>query len=127
MCSSPDRQGYRMIRLIHRTRKVHRLVAEAFIGPIASGLTVNHLDGNKANNDVENLEIVTRAENSQHAMRTGLWYPPCGKQNKEKTECKRGHLFNDENTYLYIRKDNGHSVRMCRTCGREKAQQKRTK
>lgn len=55
-----------------KTISVHRLVAMAFIGEITDGLEVNHIDGCKTNNRVENLEIVTHAENIHHAMRTGL-------------------------------------------------------
>lgn len=56
-------------------RKVHALVAEAFIGPRPCGLDVNHIDGDKRNNRVENLEYVTRRENVRHALDLGL----CGK------------------------------------------------
>ena len=52
---------------------VHRLVAEAFIENIDSTKTeVNHKDGNKLNNYYENLEWVTRKENNEHAIKTGL-------------------------------------------------------
>jgi hypothetical protein len=47
-------------------RRVHRLVVETFIGPIADGLEVNHKDLNKHNNNVSNLEVVTRRENIIH-------------------------------------------------------------
>jgi alpha-ketoglutarate-dependent taurine dioxygenase len=52
---------------------VHRLVAEAWIGPIPEGYTVNHKDMNKFNNSVENLEIVTVSENLKHAWENGAF------------------------------------------------------
>ena len=51
---------------------VHCLVAAAFIGPRPEGLEVNHIDGVKTNNRLENLEYVTRQENLAHAFRLGL-------------------------------------------------------
>lgn len=53
-------------------RLIHVLVAEAFIPKYADGLDVNHKDGNKKNNCVDNLEWCTRKENMQHCSATGL-------------------------------------------------------
>ncbi len=47
----------------HKHALVHRLVYLAHVGKIPKGLTVNHKDENKANNCVENLELLTQSEN----------------------------------------------------------------
>jgi hypothetical protein len=50
---------------------VHKLVMEAFCG-VASGRDVNHIDGDKANNCLSNLEYCNRLHNVRHAIATGL-------------------------------------------------------
>jgi len=57
----------------HTSKNVHRLIAEAFYGK--SKLDVNHKDGDKTNNKIENLEFVTKSENIKHALKTGLFNP----------------------------------------------------
>jgi hypothetical protein len=68
--------GYRRVELNSEAGRkcifVHRLVAEAFIGPYPDGLVINHKDGNQLNNHASNLEYVTQAENVRHSWRTGL-------------------------------------------------------
>lgn len=68
--------GYLSVTLCHKGIKyqhyVHRLIYCAFEGLIPKGLEINHIDGNKANNNLINLEVVTKSENARHAWRTGL-------------------------------------------------------
>jgi len=52
---------------------IHRIICETFIGPCPEGLQVNHKDGDKTNNKLENLEYVTRKQNCAHASEAGLY------------------------------------------------------
>jgi hypothetical protein len=69
-------RGYMHVTLYRnghgRNFLVHRLVVLAFVGRIPRGKQVNHIDGDKLNNDIQNLEIVTPEQNREHAKRTGL-------------------------------------------------------
>jgi hypothetical protein len=59
-----NHRGYCTVRTADRVEFVHRLVAEAFFGK--SGMMVNHKDGNKLNNSVDNLEWCTAMSNTGH-------------------------------------------------------------
>ena len=72
-----DRKGYRRIRVTiegkKRTYKLHREVAKAFIPNPNNLPQVNHKDGNKNNNSVDNLEWCTNRQNQLHALALGLY------------------------------------------------------
>lgn len=90
LSAHPNENGYLMIGLSHNgftcTKKVHKLVAEAFLQNPKRLKEVNHKDGNKNNNCVENLEWCTRAENIKHSFYVLGQKPPkywLGKVGKE--------------------------------------------
>ncbi len=68
--------GYQTVMLYKNKRGknfyIHRLVAEAFLDVVDGKDFVNHIDGDKTNNSVDNLEWVTRSENMLHANAIGL-------------------------------------------------------
>jgi len=72
-----DRGGYLAVRLSKQgktsTQYVHRLVALAFIDILEGKPYVNHINGDKLDNRIENLEWVTHAENIQHAYKIGSY------------------------------------------------------
>lgn len=71
-----NHNGYLRVELIKNHKphflRVHRLVAQAFIPNPMNKPQINHKDGNKTNNCVDNLEWVTNQENCEHAQKNGL-------------------------------------------------------
>lgn len=65
-------RGYLMTKLSRRAIAVHRAVALAWIPNPMCASDVNHIDGDKNNNDASNLEWCSRSENIRHALDTGL-------------------------------------------------------
>ena len=67
--------GYKCIKLVIDGKRkqfyVHRLVASEYIGDV-NNFVVNHKDGNKFNNHINNLEICTQKDNQLHAFKNKL-------------------------------------------------------
>lgn len=89
------------------TALVHRMVAEAFLGPCPAGQMVLHWDDDRTNNRLLNLRYGNRAENRADSRRNGRKYM------EDRTHCKRGHEFTPENTIWH---GDGRRWRRCRTC-----------
>lgn len=69
--------GYMIVTLcsgsgVRKNKRVHRLLCEAYLPNPTKRTQVNHIDGNKLNNTLTNLEWVTPQENARHAVNTGL-------------------------------------------------------
>lgn len=83
--TSVDRNGYETLNYAtggdsRKYHGVHRLVADAFLPRVEGKDYVNHKDGCKTNNSVENLEWCTKSENTRHAFATGLKKPARGEK-----------------------------------------------
>ena len=86
----------------HKTWLVHRLVAIAFIPNPENLATVNHKDGNRQNNCVENLEWLSLSDNIKHGFKNGLYknQKPIKIINKETKESKEFRNMALGNKYL---------------------------
>lgn len=102
----PD--GHLQLTLGQRHVYAHRIVAEAFLPNPFNHPIVRHLDGDAANNVVENLAWGTHQENAQDTLRHG--HHPLASRG----ECVNGHEYTPENT----RVDAKSHRRICRTCDR---------
>lgn len=69
-----DKNGYCIVSMYKegkmKSKKVHRLVWEAFNGPIPDGMQINHKDENASNNNLDNLMLCTQKENNNWGTRT---------------------------------------------------------
>lgn len=76
--NSIDQLGYPRVNINKKCWRIHTLVCIYFIRQFESKECCNHIDGNKKNNKLDNLEITSYRENNIHAYRLGLRFPPKG-------------------------------------------------
>lgn len=85
-----NNRGYYSVGIKRKTYMVHRLVALAFIPNPDNKPCVNHLDGNKTNNHISNLEWCSVKENNLHARQTGLHRQAVGHKLRYLSDATKG-------------------------------------
>lgn len=85
MATTINNKGYQCVNLYidgkKFTKKLHRMILETFRPNDDDSLQTNHIDGNKLNNNIQNLEWVTGSENMKHAFENNLKEPQKGEKN----------------------------------------------
>jgi hypothetical protein len=104
--------GHLRVSLGGQREYVHRLVAQAFIGPQIDGYYVCHNDGNAANNHVDNLRYDSPSENIRDTRRHGTNWAA------NKTRCPQGHELTEPNIVPSWAK---RGMRKCRACARARS------
>lgn len=102
MMGAIDHCGYRHVILNRKNKNIHRIIAETFIPNPNNLPCVNHKDGNKLNNSVDNLEWCTHSENTSHAYRIGL-------EQKKYGELHHAHKLTEDDVRnirkVYVKRD----------------------
>ena len=108
MRGSVDEHGYPRVDLRRNDRRrnarVHRLVAEAFLGPTPAGQEVRHLNGDPSDARLVNLRYGTHAENMRDMVEHG-------RSALSRTHCPAGHPYVGKNVWI-----DGRGARNCRKC-----------
>lgn len=99
--------GYGKFRRNGHTQFVHRAVYETMVGPIPSGLQIDHLCRVRNCVNPSHLEVVTQLTNIRRGTNS----------NRSKTHCPKGHPYSKENTYIPRTRPNN---RMCFSCKRKR-------
>lgn len=73
LAQSVRKTGYKLISIKGKTRNAHRVIAQTFLPNPEKKPFINHKNGIKGDNRIENLEWCTHSENVLHAIETGLW------------------------------------------------------
>lgn len=110
--ASRDRYGYGQVRIGGKQKRAHRVAYELLVGPIPSGLQVDHLCRVRHCVNPAHMELVTSRVNTLRGQSLQAI-------NAQKTHCKRGHEFTPANTQIYG------TWRRCRACWSARRNEKR--
>ena len=83
LLSISETNNYHRVKLNNKSVSLHRIVALTFLPNPKNLPQVNHIDGDKSNNTLKNLEWVCHSENQKHAYETGLRHPTKGKKSPQ--------------------------------------------
>jgi hypothetical protein len=106
-----DAGGYGLVKIAQRTRRLHRVTYEKFVGPIADGLQIDHLCRVTACCNPAHLEAVTPLVNTQRSSR-GF---------ESKTRCVNGHAYDEDDNLRIWTNPQGYKIRVCRSCNVERS------
>lgn len=108
-----DPRGYGRFWLDGKTLGAHVAAYILYRGEMPRGLTIDHLCKNPSCVRIDHLEAVTHEVN---VLRSDN---PMAK-NARKTQCKNGHKFVPQNTYVFVKKSSGREFRQCKICWNKK-------
>jgi hypothetical protein len=102
--------GYYTVSLKGKTHKVAKLVADAFLIKETDKDVVNHIDGNKTNDNLSNLEFISSSQNERHAYATGLKSTDSFQKLTYEQKCEIAYLHKFGIAYTTIYKNNDYGV-----------------
>jgi hypothetical protein len=107
------RSGYHVVQFGRKTRYIHDLVLEAFVGPKPSGNDVRHGPLGRSNNSLVNLCYGTRSDNEYDKVLDGTH------QQARKNRCPKRHPYDGQRT-----RANGYTYRYCKRCKNEQERER---
>ena len=116
LSGSLHKDGYIFVTLHGKQHPLHRLIAEKWSDGYDVTKEVNHKDGNKQNNFVDNLEWVTRSQNQKHAVDSGLQPKPASTYKGKFTAEQREQIKQEWDSGKYSRRELARKYSVSHTC-----------